>query len=178
MENKNSGGKGVFYMNKTICGILVIIGIIASLVVPIEATTETKESLMEPSIFDVIGVENEIDAIPVAIEYGVLKYNENNNLQFMDGLKNGVLIGMGYYRDVLINSVCDYISGFKDKGTIGKIIWAVFGLLVFIKQIFFCFIGIFMKGFSLLTQKANTSYYVGYILGILIFLGIHSQIAE
>lgn len=107
-------------MNKTICGILVIVGIIASLIVPIEATTETKKSLMEPSIFDVIGVENEIDAIPVAIEYGVLKYNENNDLQFMDGLKNGVLIGMGYYRDVLINSICDYISGFKNKGAIGK----------------------------------------------------------
>ncbi|MCI7443770.1 MAG: hypothetical protein MSA89_11945 [Clostridium sp.] len=33
-------------MNKTICGILVIIGIIASLVVPIEATTATKEFLI------------------------------------------------------------------------------------------------------------------------------------
>lgn len=35
-----------------------------------------------------------------------------------------------------------------------------------------------MKGFSLLTQKANTSYYVGYILGIGIFLGIHSQMTD
>ena len=58
----------------------------------------------------------------------------------MDGLKNGVLIGMGYYRDVLINSICDYISGFKNKGAIGKIIWAVLGLLVFIKQILFSFL--------------------------------------
>lgn len=43
---------------------------------------------------------------------------------------------MEYYKDVLINSLCDYVSGFKNKGAIGKIMWAVFGLLVFIKQIF------------------------------------------
>lgn len=155
---------------------LVIIGIICTFFMNFETTSSRKADLEEKDIFDLIEVnmiENNYDAIAWAVSNLPNKYNTNNDLSFLDGVKNGFLAPASYARDVLAGTVCDYLSGFEKKGFIMKIIWAVFGLVFeILKNLLFSLFGTIIFCFKLLFQKGSLFYYIGYIISLLISTSI------
>lgn len=164
---------------KKIGGMFILISIILTFIFPMEVTTDTKQDFEEYSIFDQVGIENYVDMIPIYIQKDVIEYRENNNLKFMDGLKNGYLVIASFYRDTIISIVCDYISGFDGKGIFSGIIWAIIGLVyVPIKCIILGLIGVCISIFQLLTQTASLTYYIGYILTLLASISIFGAISS
>ena len=113
--------------------ILMIIAAISTFFLQFETTTSKKISLEEKGIGDYIEIsmlKTDFDRIAYAIGNLENKYHENNNLSFVDGLKNGFLVIASYSRDLIVGTICGYISGFYDKGFIMKTIWAIFGLFI------------------------------------------------
>ena len=140
-------------------------------------TTETKKTeLLELGFFDYISLsqvdtDNQVELLKVMYDYGRDKYEVNNELDDFSGIKNGVLVIPGAFRDTIVGSILDYIAGFHGKGLIGKIIWAVLGIVVsIVLNAIGAFLGIFGLAYALLTQTASTQYYIAYIISFLITL--------
>ncbi|MBR2132552.1 MAG: hypothetical protein IJ955_08495 [Oscillospiraceae bacterium] len=96
----------------------------------------------------------------------------DNHLTFADGIKNGFVVFGRCMGDIFVDGFWDYLDGF-DHGLIGNILWAFLGIMwVIIKQ---CIILIPRYLVSLIItffQKASLSYYLGYIIGSGIPLGV------
>jgi len=150
--------------------ILVIIAVICTFFIQFETTSSKKADLEEKGIGDYIEasmVETDFDAISFLIGQQDNRYHENNNLSFIDGLKNGALVIASYCRDVIVGIICDYLSGFYDKGIIMKIVWGFFGLfIVSFITIITSFFGTIMLAFDLLTQKGSIVYHIGYLISL------------
>lgn len=167
---------------KKLFTLIIIILIICSIFLQIETTTDKKSTLESYGIGDYISISNinnDIDAIPYIVEnldkIGQEKYHENNSLNFMDGVKNGFLIIGSYFRDVVVGSICGYLSGFYNNGIIVKVIWAILGLIIIpIKLVIISLFSTVKLAFSLLTQRAAISYYIGYVLSLIILVSILS----
>lgn len=171
---------------KQISVIIVIIAAISSFFINFETTSNRKAELEEKGLADLIelkvlekNMKNDFDIIPYLISNMPDKYNENNDLSFWDGIKNGSIVIASYARDVIVGFLCDYISGFYDKGIVMKIIWAFFGLFIeIIKNAFLCIFGTIVLVFKLLFQAGSISYYLGYIISLLVSLSILGKAAE
>lgn len=160
--------------------LLVIIAVICTFFIQFETTSSKKASLEEEGIGDYIEasmVETDFDVLSFVIGHQDNRYHENNNLSFIDGLKNGALVMASYCRDVIVGIICDYLSGFYDKGIIMKIVWGFFGLFIvtFISLIT-SFLGTIMLAFDLLTQKGSILYHIGYLISLCISVSIVMQI--
>lgn len=171
---------------KKISVIIVILAAIASFFINFETTTSRKAELEDKGLTDLIelkliekNMKSDFDIIPYLVSNMPDKYNENNDLSFTDGIKNGSIVIASYARDVVVGFLCDYISGFYDKGIIMKIIWGVFGLFIeIIKNAFLCVFGTIALIFKLLFQKGSISYYIGYIISLLVSLSILGKAVE
>lgn len=161
---------------KKLSVIIVILAAISSFFINFETTTNRKADLEEQGITDLIElsmIENDFDMISYVVGNMPNKYNENNDLSFFDGIKNGSIVIASYARDVIVSFICDYISGFYNKGIIMKLIWLVFGFFIeIIKNAFLCMFGTVVLVFKLLFQKGSVSYYLGYIITLLMSMGI------
>lgn len=167
---------------KNVSVIIVILVAISSFFIKFETTTNRKANLEEKGLTDLIElkmIENDFDAISYLVGNMPDKYNENNDLSFFDGIKNGVIVIASYARDVIVGFICDYISGFYDKGIIMKIIWLIFGIPIeIIKNMFLCFFGTIILVFKLFFQKGTILYYIGYIISLFVSLGLLGSALE
>lgn len=158
--------------------ILVVIAAICTFFIKFETTSNRKADLEEKGITDYIEyamVENDYDLIAWLVS-NMNQYNTNNDLSLFDGIKNGILAPASYARDVIVGTVCDYLSGFEGKGFLMKIIWAVFGLFFeILKNALFSIFGTIVFVFKLLLQKGSLMYYVGYVVSTLISLSFIAQ---
>lgn len=160
--------------------ILVIIAVICTFFFNFETTSSRKADLMEEDIFDTIEMsmvgDNFLDVIAWVAANREDQYNTNNDLSFWDGVKNGILAPASYARDVIVGTICDYLSGFEGKGSGGKIVWAIFGLIFeVLKNALFSIFGSIIFVFKLLLQKGSILYYVGYIISTLTSISFIAQ---
>ncbi|WP_053956831.1 hypothetical protein [Inediibacterium massiliense] len=161
---------------KKILGLFVIIAVISTFFIQFETTSNKKINLEKEGIGDLIElsmIETDFDVIAYLVGNQDNKYHENNNLSFIDGLKNGFLVVASYFRDAIVGTICGYLSGFYGKGVIMKIVWAIFGVPIeLIKNVITSFIGTIILMFQLLTQKGSFMYYIGYVLSLIIAAAI------
>lgn len=91
---------------------------------------------------------------------------------FIDGIKNGLVVFGRCLGDIFVNGFWDYIEGFS-YGWTGNIIWAFLGLLwIMIKQMIIVIPKYLVSLFSTFFQKASITYYIGYVIGSIIPIGI------
>lgn len=89
----------------------------------------------------------------------------SDDLGYIDGLRNGVLIFGHAIVEVFVGAFYEYVGGFN-YGLIGDIIWAVLGLAwVLCKYMFFAVIRYLVTIVLAFFQKATLGYYVGYLIG-------------
>lgn len=91
---------------------------------------------------------------------------------FLDGMKNGLVVFGRCFGDIFVNGFWDYIEGFS-YGLIGNIIWAFLGLFwIIIKQILIVIPKYLISLFVTFFQSASISYYIGYVIGSAIPIGV------
>lgn len=170
--------------------VLCFVLVISSLFLQVETTSSKKAKLESIGIGDYLEISkasNDIELIPYLArnldKVGYDKYSENNDLSFIEGLKNGYLVIASFFSEVIIGGICGYISGFYDKGIIMKIVWGFLGLIIIpIKIIFTSFFKTCILAFDLLIQKASITYYIGYIISLvttgLIMLTLNDRVSD
>ena len=155
---------------------LSVANIIASFFIKLDTTASKEAELLEPSFLDAIALSqvdltNNVEMIKTMYDYRTDKYEVTEDLGVFSGVKNGVFVVIGFFRDTIVGFVLDYIAGFHDKGLIGKVLWLVLGFFyAFIVNIFASFFGMFGLAFGLLTQSASMGYYVVYVISFIITL--------
>lgn len=88
----------------------------------------------------------------------------SNDLGYVDGLRNGVLIFGHAIIEIFVGAFYDYIAGFN-HGFLFNMVWAVLGLLwVFMKYAFFAVAHYCVTIVLAFSQKATLGYYVGYLI--------------
>lgn len=148
----------------------LIVLIIASFFIKLDATEDKKRELLEPGILDYISLsqvneKNKVEMVKVMYDYKLDKYKVKEDLGVLSGIKNGVFSVVGFFRDFFVGFVLDYIAGFYDKGLIGKAIWLILGLfLSVILNLIGAFFGMFALAFGLLTQPASMGYYISLVV--------------
>lgn len=127
----------------------------------IEPLVITNKKLNNPDTF--LGIELDYTRNTVVTE----------NLTFVDGLKNGAILLGRILGNYFKSSFEDYISGFDGKNILSGLAWGIFGILiVLIKNMFLSLIVFLVYFFSLITIKGHITYYIGYLLSILLIIGI------
>ena len=173
---KNIVRHGGFFWVRVIAKVIFFIIIVGSFFVKLETTESKKAELLELGIFDYISLsqvntDNQVELLKVMYDYGRDKYEVNDELDDFSGLKNGALVVSGAFRDTIVGSILDYIAGFYGKSLLGKVIWAVLGIIVsIVLNAIGAFLGIFGLAYALLTQNASTQYYIAYIISFFITL--------
>lgn len=162
---------GTFIVN----GILIFL-VIISFFIKLDTTQDKKEELLTPGIFDYISLakvdyDNNIEMVKVAYDYSLDKYKVQEDLNVLSGVKNGIFVVVGFFRDLLVGFGLDYLAGFYDKGLIGKVIWLFLGVVIsgFLNLIG-AFLGMFGIAFGLLTQVAPIQYYISYIISFILMM--------
>lgn len=165
--------------------VTLIILIIASFFIKMDTTEAKKAELLEPGILDYISLSkvdqrNKFEMVKVMYDYKMDKYKVTEDLGVFSGIKNGILVVIGFFRDTIVGFALDYIAGFYDKGLIGKAIWLVLGLfLSAILNLLGAFLGMFALAFGLLIQPASMGYYVAYIISfVIMLLGVFAPIED
>lgn len=88
----------------------------------------------------------------------------SDDLGYVDGLRNGVLIFGHAIVEIFVGAFYDYIAGF-DHGFLLNMVWAVLGLFwVFMKYTFFAVAHYCATIVLAFFQKATLGYYVGYLI--------------
>ena len=88
----------------------------------------------------------------------------SNDLGYVDGLRNGVLIFGHAIVEIFVGAFYEYIAGF-DHGFLLNMVWAVLGLFwVFMKYTFFAVAHYCVTIVLAFFQKATLGYYVGYLI--------------
>lgn len=88
-----------------------------------------------------------------------------DELAFLDGLKNGLVVFGRSFGDIFVNGFFEYIDGF-DYGLIGNVLWAFLGLFwVLIKQFLIGVARYFVSLAVTLVQTGTIPYYIGYVIG-------------
>lgn len=88
----------------------------------------------------------------------------SDDLGYVDGLRNGVLIFGHAIVEIFVGAFYDYIAGF-DHGFLLNMVWAVLGLFwVFMKYTFFAVAHYCVTIVLAFFQKATLGYYVGYLI--------------
>lgn len=88
----------------------------------------------------------------------------SNDLGYVDGLRNGVLIFGHAIVEIFVGAFYEYIGGF-DYGIVGNIIWAFLGLFwVLLKYMLFAIAQYCVTLVLAFFQKATLGYYVGYLI--------------
>lgn len=90
----------------------------------------------------------------------------SNDLGYVDGLRNGVLIFGHAIVEIFVGAFYEYIGGF-DYGIVGNIIWAFLGLFwVLLKYMLFAIAQYCVTLVLAFFQKATLGYYVGYLISV------------
>lgn len=88
----------------------------------------------------------------------------SDDLGYVDGLRNGVLIFGHAIVEIFVGAFYDYIAGF-DHGFLLNMVWAVLGLFwAFMKYTFFAVAHYCATIVLAFFQKATLGYYVGYLI--------------
>lgn len=88
----------------------------------------------------------------------------SDDLGYVDGLRNGVLIFGHAIVEIFVGAFYDYIAGFN-HGFLLNVVWAVLGLFwVFMKYTFFAVAHYCVTIVLAFFQKATLGYYVGYLI--------------
>lgn len=88
----------------------------------------------------------------------------SDDLGYVDGLRNGVLIFGHAIVEIFVGAFYEYIAGF-DHGFLLNMVWAVLGLFwVFMKYTFFAVAHYCVTIVLAFFQKATLGYYVGYLI--------------
>lgn len=91
---------------------------------------------------------------------------------FLDGMKNGLVVFGRCLGDMFVNGFWDFINGFS-YGWIGNILWFFLGLFwIIIKQMCIFIPRYLVSLFSTFFQPASINYYIGYIIGSAIPIGV------
>ena len=94
------------------------------------------------------------------------------DLGFIDGFKNGLLIFGQSVWICFLEGLADYLDGFR-FGLIGNVVWAFLGLFaVTFKEILVLLARYFVTLFVAFFQKAALPYYIGYMIGAAIPLAV------
>ena len=94
------------------------------------------------------------------------------DLGFIDGFKNGLLVFGQSVWVCFLEGLADYLGGFR-FGLIGNAVWTFLGLLaIILKEIFLLLVRYFVTLFVVFFQKAAFPYYIGYIIGSAIPLAV------
>lgn len=109
-----------------------------------------------------------IHGIPLLIR----KVKIVEDLDFIDGFKNGLLVFGQSVCVCFLEGLADYLNGFR-FGLIGNVAWTFLGLLaIVLKEILLLLARYFVTLFVAFFQKAAFPYYIGYIIGSAIPLAV------
>ncbi len=95
-----------------------------------------------------------------------------NNLGFIDGLKNGLVVFGRCFGDVFADGFLVYINGFN-YGWVGNALWLILGFIwVFLVEILILLPRYLISLVLTFLQRAAFPYYIGYIIGSAIPLAV------
>lgn len=87
------------------------------------------------------------------------------DMGFIDGFKNGLLVFGQSVCVCFLEGLADYLDGFR-FGLIGNVVWTFLGLLaIMVKEILLLLARYLVTLFVVFFQKASFPYYIGYVIG-------------
>ena len=115
-------------------------------------------------------MDKEVTVFDVSLK--VMDIQIVDDFTFIDGLKNGLVVFGRCIGDMFVNGFWDFINGFS-YGWIGNILWFFLGFFwIVIKQVFIAIPKYLVSVGATFFQSASISYYIGYIIGSVIPIGV------
>lgn len=112
------------------------------------------------------------DVIVKGVSLMITDVQVDNDLTFLDGLKNGIVVFGRSVGEIFVDGFFDYIGGF-DYGLLGNILRGFLGLIWVILKEFILFIPRYIVSLIVtLIQQASISYYIGYVIGAAIPIAV------
>jgi len=140
----------------TVSGIILVTIIVASYIFHLSGTDEFARK----------------DVIVKGVSLMITDIQQTDELSFLDGLKNGLVVFGRSFGDIFVNGFFEYTGGFT-YGLLGNVLWAFWGLFwVFIKQVLLGIARYFVSLVVTIIQTAPIRYYIGYVIGAAIPLAV------
>lgn len=154
--------------------LVIILCMISSFFIKTEVTTEKLELIKNDREFP---FQSGNSIFANSIMESEKNFSENNNLNFKDGFKNGIVSINSYYKRVIVRSGVDSLIKtsyhLEDAHYIRFIIAFILGFLLYmIKNVFICILPTFTFSLGILFQASSLSYKMGFILSIFALFSI------